>query len=166
MVITLQMTFSNTFSRNKSFVFEFNFHWGLFPMVQVTKSALVQVMAWHRTGDKALPDPKLTQFYDTVLWLATIMKYTELNGDYIIITLLIIWLQVLIKGFIYLLFSSLLANWELYLLLCTLRPRQNGRHFEANLSKCIFFSKNLRILMKISPKFVLKFPIDNSPAVV
>ena len=26
------------------------------------KPALVQVMAWHRTGDKPLPEPMLTQF--------------------------------------------------------------------------------------------------------
>ena len=28
------------------------------------KSALVQVMAWRRTGDKPLPEPVLTQFTD------------------------------------------------------------------------------------------------------
>ena len=28
------------------------------------KSALVQVMAWHRTGDKPLPDPMMTDFTD------------------------------------------------------------------------------------------------------
>ena len=28
------------------------------------KSVLVQVMAWHRTGDKPLPEPMLTQFTD------------------------------------------------------------------------------------------------------
>ena len=28
------------------------------------KSALVQVMAWRRTGDKPLPEPMLTQFND------------------------------------------------------------------------------------------------------
>ena len=31
------------------------------------KSALVQVMAWHRTDDKPLPDPKLTQFTDAYM---------------------------------------------------------------------------------------------------
>ena len=30
------------------------------------KPALVQIMAWHRTGDKPLPQPMLTQFTDTV----------------------------------------------------------------------------------------------------
>ena len=29
------------------------------------KSALVQVMAWRQPGDKALPEPMLTQFTDT-----------------------------------------------------------------------------------------------------
>ena len=29
------------------------------------KSALVQVMAWRRKGDKPLPEPMLTQFTDT-----------------------------------------------------------------------------------------------------
>ena len=29
-----------------------------------TKSALVQVTAWHRTRDKPLPEPKLTQSTD------------------------------------------------------------------------------------------------------
>ena len=31
------------------------------------KSALVQVMAWHRTGDKPLPEAILTQLYDTYI---------------------------------------------------------------------------------------------------
>ena len=31
------------------------------------KSVLVQVMAWHRTGDKPLPEPMLAKFTDAVL---------------------------------------------------------------------------------------------------
>ena len=31
------------------------------------KSALVQVMAWRRTGDKPLPESMLTQFTDTYM---------------------------------------------------------------------------------------------------
>ena len=31
------------------------------------KSALVYVMAWHRTGDKPLPEPMMTNFYDTMI---------------------------------------------------------------------------------------------------
>ena len=33
----------------------------------VHKPALVQVMAWHRTGDKPLPEPMLTQFFDAYM---------------------------------------------------------------------------------------------------
>ena len=31
------------------------------------KSALVQVMAWCRTGDKLLPEPMMTQFIDAYM---------------------------------------------------------------------------------------------------
>ena len=33
-----------------------------------SKRALVQVMAWCRTGDKPLPEPMLTQFTDAYMW--------------------------------------------------------------------------------------------------
>ena len=36
------------------------------------KSALVQVMAWRRTGDKPLPEPMMTQFTD---------EYTRHQGE-------------------------------------------------------------------------------------
>ena len=32
------------------------------------KPALVQVMAWHQTGDKPLPEPMLAQFPDAYMW--------------------------------------------------------------------------------------------------
>ena len=32
------------------------------------KSALVQVMAWHRTGEKPLPESMLTRFTDAYIW--------------------------------------------------------------------------------------------------
>ena len=31
-------------------------------------SALVQVVAWHRTGEKPLPESMLTQLTDTYIW--------------------------------------------------------------------------------------------------
>ena len=31
------------------------------------KPALIQVMAWHRIGDKLLPDPMMTQFTDAYM---------------------------------------------------------------------------------------------------
>ena len=47
-----------------------------------------------------------------------------------------------------------------------LRPRQNGRHFPDNTFKRIFLNENIRILIKISLKFVPKGPINNIPALV
>ena len=51
-------------------------------------------------------------------------------------------------------------------LLNTLRPRQNGRHFADDTFKCIFLNENVRILIKISLKFVPMGPINNIPALV
>ena len=48
----------------------------------------------------------------------------------------------------------------------TLRPRQNGRLFADDIFKCIFLNENIRISIKISPKFVPKGPINNIPALV
>ena len=51
-------------------------------------------------------------------------------------------------------------------MLNTLRPRQNGRHFADDIFKCIFLNQNVWISSKISLKFVLKGPINNIPALV
>ena len=48
----------------------------------------------------------------------------------------------------------------------TLRPRQNGRRFADDTFKRIFLYENVRILIKISLKFVPKGPINNNPALV
>ena len=48
----------------------------------------------------------------------------------------------------------------------TLRPRQNGRRFADDTFKRIFVNENVRILIKISLKFVPKGPINNNPALV
>ena len=53
-----------------------------------------------------------------------------------------------------------------FYLLNTLRLRQNGRHFADDIFKCIFLNENVRILIKISLKFVPKDPIINIPAMV
>ena len=47
-----------------------------------------------------------------------------------------------------------------------LRPRQNGRRFADDTFKCIFLNKTVRILIKISLKFVPKGPINNNPTLV
>ena len=48
----------------------------------------------------------------------------------------------------------------------TLRLRQNGRHFPDDVFKCIFWTENVWISLKISLKFVPKFRINNIPALV
>ena len=55
---------------------------------------------------------------------------------------------------------------HLIVLLNTLRPRQNGRHFADDIFKCIFLNENVSITIKISLKFVPKGPINNIPALV
>ena len=46
----------------------------------------------------------------------------------------------------------------------TLRLRQDGRHFADDIFRCIFVNENVRILLKISLKFVPKDRINNIPA--
>ena len=48
----------------------------------------------------------------------------------------------------------------------TFRPRQNGCHIADDIFKCIFLTENIRISIKISPKFVRKGPINNILALV
>ena len=45
-------------------------------------------------------------------------------------------------------------------------PGQNGCHFADDIFKCIIFSENLWISIKISLKYVPKAPINNIPALV
>ena len=45
-------------------------------------------------------------------------------------------------------------------------PRQNGRHFEDDIFRCIFVDEKFCILIKISIKFVPKGQIDNNPVLV
>ena len=48
----------------------------------------------------------------------------------------------------------------------TLSPRHNGHHFPDNIFKYIFLNENVWISIKISLKFVPKFPINNIQALV
>ena len=52
------------------------------------------------------------------------------------------------------------------ILINTLRPRQNGRHFPDDIFKFIFLNENAWISIKISLKFVPKGPINKIPALV
>ena len=53
-----------------------------------------------------------------------------------------------------------------YLLLNSLRPRQNGRHFADDIFNCISLIENIWIPIKLSLKFVPRGPINNIPALV
>ena len=55
---------------------------------------------------------------------------------------------------------------DLMIILNTLRPRQNVRHFTDNIFKCIFLNENVRIQVRISLKYVPKGPFNNIPALV
>ena len=48
----------------------------------------------------------------------------------------------------------------------TFRLRENGRHFEDDIFKCIFWNENMWILNNVSLKFIRKGPINNIPALV
>ena len=52
------------------------------------------------------------------------------------------------------------------LLVNTLRPRQNGRHFADGILKCIFLNENIWIPIEISLKFVPQGPINDIPSLV
>ena len=57
----LQTIFGSAFSWMKMFEFRIRFHRSLFLRVQLKNNnpALVQVMAWHRAGDKPLSEPMM-----------------------------------------------------------------------------------------------------------
>ena len=53
-----------------------------------------------------------------------------------------------------------------FVIINTLRPRHNGRHFADDIFKCIFLNENIWISLKISLKFVPEVRINNIPALV
>ena len=52
------------------------------------------------------------------------------------------------------------------MLVNTLRPRQNGRHFTDDIFKYIILNENVWISIEISLRFLPKGPINNIPALV
>ena len=65
-----QKTFSNAFSLRNIFVFAFLFNWNLLPGVSIdNRSALVQVMAWRRRGDKPLPETMMHIHITRLQWV-------------------------------------------------------------------------------------------------
>ena len=61
---------------------------------------------------------------------------------------------------------SLSSSFLYWILLNTLRPRQNGHRFTDDTLQRIFLKENIKILIKISLKFVPKGQINNIPALV
>ena len=52
------------------------------------------------------------------------------------------------------------------MLINTLGPRRDARHFPDDILKCIFSNENAQISIEISLKFILRVPINNIPALV
>ena len=64
-----QAAFSNASSWMKNFVISIQIPLKFVPKDPIdNKSALVQIMAWCRPGNKPLPEPMLTQFADNYMW--------------------------------------------------------------------------------------------------
>ena len=53
-----------------------------------------------------------------------------------------------------------------YVMLNTLRPRENGRRFADDTFKCIYLNENVWMSIEISPKFIPTVSINNIPALV
>ena len=62
MATILQMTFPSAFLWMKTFEFKWNFTEICYGVIIYT-ATLVQIMAWHRTGDKPLSEPMLECLY-------------------------------------------------------------------------------------------------------
>ena len=69
--------------------------------------------------------------------------------------------------YVYAIFAECVSHeYIISIILNTLRPGQNGRHFADDIFKCIFLNENVWTPIKISLKFVPKGRINNIPALV
>ena len=82
------------------------------------KSALVQVMAWHPTGDNALPEPMLTQFIDTYMWHQEEMSWYKLWGLAIIAILLSFNIDLNGEFWLWFVEASSLMVWPISFIFC------------------------------------------------
>ena len=113
------------------------------------KSTLVQVMAWHQTDDY-LPEPMLTMS----LGFNMLSPYNVALRHP-----LILWKHI----------ESIIETspgHQLPLSFNTLRPRQNGRHFQDDIFKCISLNESVWISIEISLKLVPKVSMNNIPTLV
>ena len=93
-------------------------------------------------------------------------KYTHISHEFPII-----WRTILIALIIQtpiVAFPVFRPPWysNVFCVINTLRPRQNGRHFTDDIFKCIFLNENTCISLEISLKFVRKVQINNILALV
>ena len=111
-------------------------------------SALVQIMAWRRPGDKPLSGPVMVSLLTHIcvtrpLWSLHVLhcKVGNIKNNYP-------------------------QNWksQLNLISYLISPGQNGHHFADNSFRRIFVNENVCISVRISLKFVPKRPIYNNPA--
>ena len=134
MAAILQPIFSHAFSWMKMYEFQLKFHWSLFFRVTINNiPALVQIMAQHQQGNRPLSEPMMFR-------LPTNICVTQLQ-----------WVK---SALCLLMCSHFLSIFNI------LRPRQNGRHFAADIFTCIFLNENVWISIKISLKFLPKGPIN------
>ena len=62
--------------------------------------------------------------------------------------------------------AAISLSCNIFLAFNSLRPRRDRRHFADDIFKCIFWSENEWILLRISPKFVPKVRINIIPSLV
>ena len=127
-------------------------------------SAVVQVMVWHRTGNKLkaklgagllLVGSLVTHIGE--IWIKTrefLIKKTDFENIICKIPAMLSRAHCDTKKICSLSFLN------------TLRPRRNEQHFADDIFKRIFFNENVWISIKISLKFVSKGSINNIPALV
>ena len=138
MAAIFQTTFSNAFSLVKMYEFRLIFHWGLFPMVQLTI-----FQHWFR---KWLGAGQATSHYLNQWWLVCWRIYAslglnELMGHWTV------WLHG--NGF-----SPCPYYFD------TFGPGKNGWYFADNIFKCKFLMKMCHFFFSTPLQFVPKGPVD------
>ena len=116
--------------------------------------ALVQIMAWRRSGDKPLSEPMMVSLPTHIC--VTRPQWVKLNHSLISS----MEFSILVRQHLYI-ESERGCQW-----VNTLRPRENGRHFPDDIFKWIFLNDNVWISINISLKFVPRGPINNIPTLV
>ena len=150
--------------------------------------ALARVMAWHRSDDKPIPEPRMTQLAETCMrhpgpdsiWRwhpsyqyrkshcgdKTVVRSSYLNSgiSYTGEMTSLYWIRALVSICLTLTVFNSSQHGICLCFPCRFNSSssgQNGHHFTDDIFRNIFVNEKLCILIKISLKFVPKFPIDN-----